>query len=181
MMNELSKNIKVDSNVLQHQSRDLIDKTTSTFFNLSNGKGARSFQKLQRTSPRAYANSRDGVINTGHKQTATEFKNMLFHEMAHHIEFENPSAKLAAQHFVKSRASGEQQPLSDITGNVLYSSNEKAYPDKFISPYVGKIYGDGSTEVLSMGIEQFTDKKKLARFMKKDREHFLFVLGVLKS
>jgi hypothetical protein len=178
--NKLSKNIKVDSNVLQHQSRDLIDKTTSTFFNLSQGKGASSFQKLQRTTPRAYATPSDGAINTGHKQTATEFKNMMFHEMAHHVEFEDPAIKLAAQHFVSSRASGSQKLLSEITGNVMYES-ERAYPDKFINPYVGKIYENGSTEVLSMGIEQFTDKKKLARFIEKDREHFLFVLGVLKN
>jgi len=178
--NKLSKNIKVDSNVLQHQSRDLIDKTTSAFFNLSQGKGASSFQKLQRTTARAYANPSDRAINTGHKQTATEFKNMMFHEMAHHVEFEDPAAKLAAQHFVNSRASGSQKLLSEITGNIMYES-EKAYPDDFINPYVGKIYENGSTEVLSMGIEQFTDKKKLARFIKKDREHFLFVLGVLKN
>lgn len=177
--NKLSKNIKVDSNVLAHHSRALIDKTTSTFFNLSQGKGAKSFNKLERKEARAYALA-DGSINTGHKQTATEFKNMMFHEMAHHIEFEDRNVKLAAQHFVISRATDTQKPLAEITGNIMYES-EKAYPDKFINPYVGKIYSNGSTEVLSMGLEQFADKKKLARFMKQDREHFLFVLGVLRS
>ena len=62
----------------------------------------------------------------------------------------------------------------------MYRS-EKAFPDKFIHPYVGKVYSNGLTEVLSMGIEQFTSKKKLTEFMKNDREHFIFVLGVLKS
>jgi hypothetical protein len=56
-----------------------------------------------------------------------------------------------------------------------------ALPGNFIDPYVGKINGPAgsSTEVISMGVEQFANPPRMAMFYKKYPEHFNFILGAI--
>ena len=98
--------------------------------------------------------------------------------MGHHVEFEDKALLAAAKSWVKSRASGEQQPLSQLVKGSSYDSNEIALPDKFIDPYVGKIY-PSSTEVFSMGLQHFTDKESMLDLLKRDREHILLIVGAI--
>lgn len=176
---ELAGNLKL-ANGAPAYSKD-IKENASDLFTMSNGKGSDSLKVIVKAEDRAYAlkgTNVGGVINTGKDPSD---KRVLFHEMAHHIEFENPKYAAAAKDFVLSRATGEEKQLKEITGNPNYRDDETAFPDKFISPYVGKVYKDGSTEVLSMGVEKMVDRETAKDFMKDDREHFLFTVGVLKD
>jgi hypothetical protein len=150
-------------------------------FELTGGKGARSIGIVIQSDDRAWAMNlqKDGynVVNVG-KGASRE---TLMHETAHHIEYENPNIAKSSQEFVKSRASGPPQQLKELTGR-NYRDDEIAYPDKFISPYVGKITNTGySSEVISMGLERFSSPKAMQEFYKADPEHFYFTLGAMLS
>jgi hypothetical protein len=106
----------------------------------------------------------------------------VFHEYAHHMEYENPQLAVASRKFIEDRAwSSKTMKLKDIAGDQSYDDTEMAFPGNFITPYVGKIYGPAgsSTEVISVGVEQFTDPKQMAFFYKKYPEHFNFILGAI--
>jgi len=152
------------------KAQDLAD-----FFYLTGGKGATSLKKIEYTKDRAYALP-SGEVNIG----SSFSKRTLWHETGHHLEFESKDIEKAAGEWVKHHAtSAESQKLSELTGNKNYSDREKALPDSFINPYIGKIYPSGSTEVISMGIEHFTDAKSMATLYLKDRKHFEFIIGAL--
>lgn len=169
-----------------------IKQIAEDFFVMSNGKGADTLNTITKTANRAYAvkpfvnrngeTEPNGLINVGQTDTKGGIrKPTLFHEMGHHVEFGNPKYAAAAKDLVMSRATGAEQKLSQITGNKFYSAKEKAFPDKFINPYVGKVYKDGSTEVLSVGVERMIDKTAARDFLRKDRDHFLFTVGILND
>lgn len=58
-------------------------------------------------------------------------------------------------------------------------TSEEALQDHWTSPYVGKVYADGATEVLSVGMEFLVDGQAAQRACVRDLEHLLFVLGAL--
>lgn len=131
---------------------------------------------------RANANSIDnhgsaGIINLG-----SQFdKRVLWHELGHHIEA-NPVAAAAAGLFIRVRSEdGKQYPLRKLTGSKFYSPREVAFKNGFFSPYVGKVYSDGKTEVFSMALESFSDPILLARRIAADPRTFEFVIGYLSS
>ena len=64
-------------------------------------------------------------------------KRALFHEAGHLIENLNPSLVDANKEFIKKRAFGRIKKLYDLCNSDVYRSNEKAYQDSFIDPYVG--------------------------------------------
>ncbi len=111
---------------------------------------------------------------------ANDAHRVAVHELGHHIEFRNPEVKRRAGEFLDRRTAGEDaRPLADITNNSNYRPGEIAQSDKFINPYMGKRYNDGSTEIVSMGLEYFhTDPLKLA---KDDPDYFMFMYDVLRT
>jgi len=152
---------------------------------LMGGKGLSKIDKIQVTPNRANYNPQTKTIKTN-----KQVKSVMFHEMAHAFEVEDPAIYQAAKDFILSRAeSGEIQRLKDINRNRKYKNSEQAVVDSFVNPYVGKIYtdkknlgnieGSGSTEVISVGLEHFSSPKKLSEFIMKDPEHFNFIAGVL--
>ena len=69
---------------------------------------------------------------------------------------------MIASDWAFSRATGEPEKLSKLTGDKNYKDSEVAYPDKFIDPYVGKVYGQVPiTEVLTMGFQHFESATSL--------------------
>ncbi|MCX4030380.1 hypothetical protein H0A36_25925 [Endozoicomonas sp. SM1973] len=136
--------------------------------------------------------SQVSVVSDGRKRAAASVtegivyvdgdfdKTTLFHEMAHLLE-NDPVTKATAQQFVESRKEGPLQPLQELAGNTNYRSDEKAYPDSFINPYVGKYYADGSTEVMSMGLEHFASSVKLYELFNNDPDMFDCLLGFLNN
>ena len=63
--------------------------------------------------------------------------------------------------------------------NSNYKWSEIAKKDNFFSPYCGKIYQGGGTEILSMGLEEIFDNA--IEFSEKDPEYFNFVLDVIQK
>jgi hypothetical protein len=146
------------------------------FLQLTGGKSITSIETIGKNEARAYAIASIGYINVGSKAK----KETFYHEAAHHMEFESPKLKQAANDWMRSKAtSNNPKKLSELTGIKAYSKDEVALPDKFADPYVGKIYKDGSTEVLSMGIEHFVSAKSMNQLREKDKRHFDFTVGVL--
>lgn len=131
---------------------------------------------------RANAPGIDRHGTTGSVMLGSSFgKRTLWHELAHHIEAD-PVAKKASGRLIRRRSvDGKAYTLKSLTGNPGYRSSEVAYKDGFFSPYVGKIYKDGITEVFSMGVESFSDPLMLARRIAEDPETLEFVAGYLKA
>lgn len=134
-----------------------------------------TLKRLGYTTKRAYANEGDGFINVG----ASERPAIIFHEVGHHLEYSNPALKESANAFLEKRSSGKIQTLRKITGSKVYKADEVAVIDNFVDPYVGKKYKNGSTEVISMGLERFSTPEEMQKFRDKDPEHFHYILGVL--
>lgn len=104
------------------------------------------------------------------------------HEIGHELERALPNWGERAKAFLRERAGSESlQRLADLFPRSGYNYNEVTYVDKFISPYMGKWYGERSyaTEIVSMGIETlFTDP---LGFAKNDPQYFDFILGLLRG
>lgn len=146
------------------------------FYQLTGGKLAKvrfNVERGTRASADGIHSAGKGVINVVGKFS----KRTLFHEMAHHLEADPIAKQLSKAFIIKRRNSDKTQTLRKLTGNRGYDSSERAWPDDFLDPYVGKEYPDGITEVLSMGVERFSDPVSLARAVAKDPEHISLVLG----
>ena len=111
---------------------------------------------------------------------------LVYHEYAHHVEYANRDIASVAQEWLVSRSGGQVKKLNELTGTKVYRDSEIAVdaPD-LMHPYVGKIYkmpaSQPQTEVLSMGLEHFTSAREMRELYKADKEHFFFILGVLKT
>lgn len=145
------------------------------FNQLTNGVPT-TLNRITITKQRAHA-TRDGLARY---YGPGQDRRALWHEMAHHLEFADPSIAKVAEDWVKSRATGPQESLRKLTGNNRYDRSEKAYPDDFADPYVGKVYSDGTTEVLSMGLEAFSSPERMIQLAAKDPDHFALVLGLMR-
>jgi hypothetical protein len=118
-----------------------------------------------------------GSINLG----SSFDKRVLWHELAHHMEAD-PVAKMAAGQFIRRRSvDGKSYKLRALANNPAYRSDEVAFKGDFFSPYIGKIYSDGVTEVFAMGVESFSDPETLARRAANDPQTLAFIAGYLKS
>lgn len=158
-------------------------KTVASYHMLVGGKGTETIQKFTKTSDRAFARPTENMVNVG----SNPRRKVMLHEMAHHLEANDPRIGEASLAWIASRAEGKAQKLSELTGNPKYGDNEKAVPDKFVNPYIGKIYRDkngevkAATEVVSMGVERLNSPKEMMEFYRQDPEHFKFILGILKQ
>jgi len=114
------------------------------------------------------------------KFTAKRFDETFFHEMGHAVEHSNKKAQQAIQRFHAERTRGEESiSLRKATGDKNYDPTEYCKQDKYPHPYCGKEYGDGSTELLSMGM-QFLEEDPI-KFAKADPEYFNLIVKILKG
>lgn len=105
----------------------------------------------------------------------------LFHEMAHLLENDQP-IKMLSNQFLANRCAGKSiKPLSKLDPGKRYRKDERAYEDEFFSPYIGKIYPDAITEVMSMGVQMYAKPQSLGRLYKDDPEMFHIINGLLLS
>jgi hypothetical protein len=130
---------------------------------------------------RARADLKNGIVHLTNGKSPLSTRITQFHEMAHHCEYQDKSAGADAEEWVKGRSSGEITPLSQLTGNNGYGADESAHPDSFIDHYVGKLYGQGITEVHSMGLQAFADPDKLVDLYKQDPEHFRLMMRFIRK
>ena len=130
-------------------------------------------KKIVRTTDRAYADDLRKTINSGINTGSEGFKRTIFHEVGHFLEWDKSAVPLTSL-WVKKRGTG---PIEAMKG---YSDNEKATPDHFMSPYVGKVYSS-ATEVVSMGLQQFHSPSAMLDLYKADREHFFLTVGLINN
>lgn len=107
----------------------------------------------------------------------------VIHELGHSFEMFDAGAHQAAFNFLQRRTQGETaRSLAQLTKNSNYRPEEVAKPDRFVSPYVGKIYSYAwggrlrATEVISMGIERMWADP--VAFAKEDPEHFALAYDI---
>ncbi|MGL5924639.1 hypothetical protein [Chroococcidiopsis sp.] len=170
-LNSINKSLKGDF------TRTDLDEAIIEFRQLTNSKSSASLKSVKNSyfaDGRAYA-TRTGDLSIG----SSPDKRVIFHELGHHLEFESDTTLQAAKSWIESRKTGEPKKLNELTDSP-YDDDEIAYPDKFIKPYVGKIYPD-ATEVISMGIEHFTSGRMMLELYEKDSEHFAFTVGAIRQ
>jgi hypothetical protein len=135
---------------------------------------------VTRNRNRGNANMVKKEVNLGNTSSTGR---IIFHEFGHFYEYEKPDLLAAARTWVKQRSEESNEgtavveSLYRLTKSKFYRQNETAYKDKFIDPYVGKIYAGPHTEVISLGLEHFSSPKLMADLYIKDPEHFELVLG----
>lgn len=169
---------KIDFSGIGNQQREQqVREIAIEFFRLTNGAGAKYMKSFTKTKSRAYNST--FYINIGSSRSKDQLREDLFHELGHSAENDIPDHDNIK--WVKSRATGKQQPLTKLVPGAKYGADEKAYPDKFIDPYVGKIYEDGGTEVVSMGLQHFTSPKAMLELWKTDKDHFRQTLIFLQK
>ncbi len=168
---KLAQKIKID--LPSPEDRKIVRDAVTQNLMLTGGKGS-SVKALGVAENRGYADKVKKYINMGDVSGET-----ILHEMGHFVEFESEEIRKAANDFIYGRATGAPQKLSKLT-NVNYEDNQIALPDKFINPYVGRVYASGDTEVVSMGLEMLYSDRTLAEFYEKDPEHFFFTIGAIR-
>jgi len=109
---------------------------------------------------------------------ASDNRGVYFHEIGHLLESNN-RLKGKTYNWVAARGGGRGKSIPYSKIGSWSSDTQNAYKDKFINPYVGKFYRDGSTEVMSMGMQQFTSYGQMLKFAKKDFDHFSLIHGIL--
>ncbi|PSJ15753.1 hypothetical protein, partial [Nitrosomonas supralitoralis] len=150
------------------------------FYRISGGK-LRLIKIESERSGRAHAKGighfEDASINPGNNFNKTT----LWHEMAHHLEADSAAKSAANGYLLKRRQSEKVFSLRSLTGNRGYGSNEGAYKDDFIDPYVGKVYRDQTTEVWAMGIQYLANPYDAAMLASKDPEMAALMAGYLQA
>ena len=119
------------------------------------------------------------VLKVGHRDGTVQ----VVHELGHWLEHNDPTVLRKAIAFYERRTKGEvEQPLRKLDKGKKYTPDEKAKPDCFIDPYMGKVYRDEkgtiqATEIISMGLQLFyEDPGALAT---QDGEYFDFVYSII--
>jgi uncharacterized protein len=175
---DLASTVTIDDSVkgYQHDIKTWI----ADFYQISNGRG--TFEEVIHRDDRSWMDDATGQINFGaERMQQGTGKQVFFHEIGHFLEIENPALQKASTDWILRQATGAPQPLRHLLNDKEYKIDEVAYPDHFVHPYIGKIYDDNSTEVISMGMEYFSNPTGMSNLHRLDREHFHFMLGVLKS
>ena len=126
--------------------------------------------KLYYKRGRAGYDQSQKVIKMGKVSSST-----FIHEYGHAVEHNIPGLQAKANEFLKKRAGNE--PLSKMFPNNPKYSKELGWKDKFFNHYCGKQYKTGSTEIISMGMEEMY--KNPHTFFKQDPEYFNFIKGIM--
>ena len=157
--------------------------TRSVFGKTKDTKAARITVKRMPPEVRAFSRHGDAIYLTAEDGTPT-----FIHEIAHQIEDSNPEIKKAVNDFLDYRiakAGTKNVKLKDVLQG-SYWDNEVGNEDGFRKAfgehrayYVGKRYVQGSTEVLSMGLEELYNNP--VALAKNDPEFFRFIVGIIRG
>jgi hypothetical protein len=136
--------------------------------------GVRSLDGVQvgvlETAGRAYAHA--GEIYLDPRRSKAR---VTVHELGHILEEADPEVRRKAHEFLDRRTAGEGfEWLGD-----QYDKREVTRRDKFADPYMGKYYSDGSTEIVSMGLEEMWSDP--AKFAQTDADYFDFIYNLTRG
>jgi len=111
-------------------------------------------------------------------------KKTMIHEMGHWLEEWNREVFDKVTVFFGKRTQDQTKEwLGKLTGDFRYRRNERAYADKFIDPYMGKVYEFGgqrsASEIVSMGLQLFYEDP--VGFAVKDPEMFDFIYKLVRG
>jgi len=113
-------------------------------------------------------------------------RNVAIHEWGHQIEYHVPGVESVSNEFLRHRVGNETLVrLRDMFPDAGYRDDEFGRGDEFGKAfgerskwYVGKDYGgNGTTEIVAMGLEQLCLDP--IEFAINDPEFFKFILGIL--
>lgn len=135
-------------------NRDLMDRQPSIY--------------IDKTTKRAAANGR-------YIRTSGSDDSVFIHEYGHVIEGNSQLIKTRANNYLNQRTKGETATSMKDYG----LSSEFSRRDKFLSPYMGKTYGDGATEIISMGLEYMSIDP--VGFLQADEDYFRFMVWALQD
>jgi len=125
------------------------------------------------------------------------------HELAHTLEG-TFDVRQPYQQRIQEAVTLTHLTRTDTASEVLYGDrNEQALSDSYTSTYTGKVYNNGATELVSMGVEEFFDHrtrgfdyvefrsipldpvqvqmKRITNFALNDPHHYLVTYGILKG
>lgn len=173
---------KIDvSGISSQKERASTVRNAADFYQLIGKDLAIEVVHSQNYNGRACANPIDNSISLPEGRSRKSNRSTQFHEMAHFTEFRDPESGKLAKEWIQGRAEGEAKSIAELTGNSGYRASETALPDKFIHPYIGKLYDGSITEVHSMGLECFADGHSVVNLFKKDREHFDLMIRYIRQ
>ncbi len=115
---------------------------------------------------RASFSFRNNTINMGNQNATT-----LIHEYGHAIEHNYKDLQKKATEFRNRRVGGEK------ISTIFKGTKEKGWKDRFFDHYCGKYYAHGSTEIVSMGLQQMHENPY--DFFKQDPEYFSFIKNIM--
>lgn len=151
----------------------------------TSGRGIACFDTIDATGETSQFSKTRSLINLLNVQVAVK-ENVLpdarrdvFHEVGHAAEYADPGLGTACREFRHRRAMGRPPQPLDTLGP--YRSTDPTLPGEFVNAYVGKLYADGTTEVMAVGLEHFKEPATMAHLCAHDPEHFFLVLGWLTS
>jgi hypothetical protein len=172
---------------LPANAESVLKEAMTEFYRMTMGGGSDKIKFIGWSDPRGHVDQKTGFFNVGDQFDPA----LVFHELGHFAE--GPAARSRHNAFIRNRG----VPPGDLEQLVGYELGEvasKGSGDKFISPYVAKYYGppllfkDGylgwdsyPTEVLSMGLEQFSSPELMLKLYQKDREHFMLTKQYLEE
>lgn len=171
-------NVKIKSRSLLKDWKELPNEIKQ-FYRMTGGR----LGKVQISSAGRSRASSNALLTIGRSKTDITAHSgnptVLWHELAHNLEFDAKARSLAHDFIKRRRESDQLYTLRSLTGNKGYRKNEVAYKDHFIDPYVGKYYDDGATEVFSIGVQYLCSPEGCAELFHKDREMFALIVGYL--
>jgi hypothetical protein len=119
---------------------------------------------------------------------ASDIDHTVAHEAGHGIEYNIPGLQALAHEYIARRIPSAEVPIRfvDLFPTMGFRPDEvgrKGDFDKYFvahqAYYVGKVYSQGSTELISMGIEHLYGNP--AEFARRDPELVKFLIGVLRG
>ncbi len=122
----------------------------------------------------SYSNPKKKIMANG-----SENASIFVHELGHAIEYSNKAVMDAVGEFYKRRTQGYSEELMSNFGPG-YKPDEVAIADQFPHPYVGKkIYSDGASEVISMGLQLMYDNP--VKFAREDPDYFALIYDLFRN
>ncbi len=144
--------------------------------------------QLRANSKRAFHRSGDSMHSGIFLNENANVKTFI-HEIGHRLESEIPNAEKLANEFREmriARAKTKDVKMANLFPKYGYGADEIGNQDDFAklfgehhAYYVGKNYGSGHTEIISMGLEKLFENP--LGMAKTDPEYFDFIIGLLRG